>query len=276
MPPPLANSHVLGLLPTLYDFRNHLNALVALSKQKFPDADADAARKVEWEKRIASQYSNRGDRPLLDLGWPLPFDLSQLRSLNTTLGRHWKALIRKKESLDPPHASTSAQLSSSSSSSSSSLPPPDAEVDGGHAITIEAAYLDFREQRRFLWSSPLQLPLPDAADVREEERDEDEKHIYDRLPPSRATNDDSLSLPPSSSPLPVTIPANGYQVILERLDALQTAFHSLQAAFDHHCIDHRVTLHRKRKRPADGSSEDGYATDRCYMMKWSQCMEYEE
>jgi hypothetical protein len=140
----------------------------------------------------------------------------------------------------------------------------DAEVDGGHAITIETAYLDLREQRCPLWSSALQLPLPAVADVRDEERDEDEKHIDDRLPPSRAANDDSLSLPPSSSSLPVTIPANGYQLILERLDALQTAFHSLQAAFDHHCIDHRVTLHRKRKRPADGSSEDGYETDRCY------------
>jgi hypothetical protein len=96
MPPAPANSDVLGLLPTLYDFRNHLNALVALGKQKFSDDDADTARKAAWEKRIASQYSNRGDRPVLDLSWPLPFDLGQLRSLNTTLGRHWKALNKKK------------------------------------------------------------------------------------------------------------------------------------------------------------------------------------
>jgi hypothetical protein len=122
MPPPPANSKVLRLLPTLYDFRNHLHALVALGKQKFPDADADATRKAAWETRIASQYCNRGDRHLLDLGSPLPFDVGQLRSLNTTLGRHWKALIRRKESNDPPHDSTLAQLSSSSSSSSSSLP----------------------------------------------------------------------------------------------------------------------------------------------------------
>jgi hypothetical protein len=71
MPPAPANSDVLGLLPSLYDFRNHLNALVALGKKKFPDDDAETAR----AKRIASQYSNRGDRPVLNLSWPLPFDL---------------------------------------------------------------------------------------------------------------------------------------------------------------------------------------------------------
>jgi hypothetical protein len=132
MPPAPANSAVLGLLPTLYDFRNHLNGLVALGKQKLLDDDAGTA----WEKRIASQYSNRGDRPVLDLSWPLPFDLGQLRSLNTTLGRHWKALSTNKES----DASTSAQLSPSSSSSLSLLPA-DADVDGGPVITMDAAYL---------------------------------------------------------------------------------------------------------------------------------------
>ena len=35
MPPPPANSDVLRVLLSLYDFRNHLNALVTLSKHKF-------------------------------------------------------------------------------------------------------------------------------------------------------------------------------------------------------------------------------------------------
>jgi hypothetical protein len=123
---------------------------------------------------------------------------------------------------------------------------------------MEAAYLHLREQRRPLWSSAP--PPPPVPGVREEERDEDEKHAGR----GRAANDDSLPLPSTSL---VPILGNGHQLILERLDALQTAFHSLQAAFDRHCSDRhgRVVDHpSKRQRPADStSSQEGYATDRC-------------
>jgi hypothetical protein len=79
--------------------------------------------------------------------------------------------------------------------------------------------------------------------------EEDEKHAGR----GRAANEDSVLLP--SSPVPIL--GNGHQLILERHDALQTAFHSLQAAFDRHCSDRHKPAGdhpSKRQRSADGSS----------------------